>query len=65
MRCSFDDGVEWSGKYWAVPEAYQGKMLSYEDCRRVEGNFQQFFTYVDEEGNPRWIEKGSQSLRRM
>lgn len=28
----FDDEVEWSGKYWnRTGEAYQGKMMGYED----------------------------------
>ena len=53
----FDDGVEWSGKYWSrTGEAYQGKMLGYEDLvgewKVTSSN--SLFTYVDEEGNPRW-----------
>ena len=64
----FDDGVEWSGKYWSrTGEAYQGKMLGYEDLvgewKVTSSN--SLFTYVDEEGNPRWWDwKGSQEFEK-
>lgn len=64
----FDDEVEWSGKYWnRTGEAYQGKMLGYED---LIGEWEvtstnSLFTYVDEEGNPRWWDwKGSQQFEK-
>ncbi len=62
----FDDEVEWSGKYWSrTGDAYQGKMMGYED---LVGEWEvtstnSLFTYVDEEGNPRWWDwKGSQTF---
>lgn len=64
----FDDEVEWSGKYWSrIGEAYQGKMLGYEDLvgewKVTSSN--SLFTYVDEEGNPRWWDwKGSQEFEK-
>lgn len=64
----FDDEVEWSGKYWSrTGDAYQGKMLGYED---LLGEWEvtstnSLFTYVDEEGNPRWWDwKGSQQFEK-
>lgn len=63
----FEDEVEWSGKYWSrTGEAYQGKMMGYED---LIGEWEvtstnSLFTYVDEEGNPRWWDwKGSQPFK--
>lgn len=64
----FDDEVEWSGKYWnRTGEAYQGKMMGYEDLvgewKVTSSN--SLFTYVDEEGNPRWWDwKGSQDFEK-
>lgn len=63
----FDDEVEWSGKYWSrTGEAYQGKMIGYEE---LIGEWEvtstnSLFTYVDEDGNPRWWDwKGSQQFK--
>lgn len=62
----FDDEVEWSGKYWSrTGEAYQGKMMGYEDLvgewKVTSSN--SLFTYVDEEGKPRWWDwKGSKEF---
>lgn len=64
----FEDEVEWSGKYWSrTGEAYQGKMMGYED---LVGEWEvtstnSLFTYVDEKGNPRWWDwKGSQQFEK-
>ena len=64
----FEDEVEWSGKYWSrTGDAYQGKMFGYED---LIGEWEvtstnSLFTYVDEEGNPRWWDwKGSQQFEK-
>lgn len=64
----FEDEVEWSGKYWnRTGEAYQGKMMGYED---LIGEWEvtstnSLFTFVDEEGNPLWWDwKGSQQFEK-
>lgn len=64
----FEDEVEWSGKYWnRTGEAYQGKMMGYED---LIGEWEvtstnSLFTFVDEEGNPLWWDwKGSRQFEK-
>lgn len=64
----FEDEVEWSGKYWnRTGEAYQGKMMGYED---LIGEWEvtstnSLFTFVNEEGNPLWWDwKGSQQFEK-